>query len=128
MIFSDLSGQWVELSAGVFCGMVSGLYYELFFVLRRLFKAKGPFEFALDLLFCLLSIATLFVVLYAVNGMDFKWYVLLGFLVGFWLERASFAKPVATCTDKLYNMLKKAIAALQRRRKRVDGKTADVQD
>lgn len=127
MIFSDASNQWTELAAGVFCGIMSGLCYELFSAAGRFLRAGAVLWFILDFLFSLASIATLFAVLYAVNGMDFKWYVLLGVFVGFCLERASFAKPVATCADKVYNMLKKAFAALRKRRGKDDGKAADIQ-
>lgn len=130
MTFTGSSGQWIEFCAGLFCGIAGGVYFEVFAAVRKLLRAKKVLEFTLDLLFVLLCGITVFAVMYEVNGFDFKWYVLLGFFVGFCLERACFAKPVAIAAGMVYNILKKARAALPKLKGRGkdDGKTADIKD
>jgi spore cortex biosynthesis protein YabQ len=105
MIFSDVANQGAVFAAGLFCGMVCGIYYDILFAVRILTRAGKILTAVLDLIFCLFSSFTFFWVLYSTNGFDIRWYVFVALACGFILERYSFKKPVAIITEKLYNIL-----------------------
>lgn len=105
MIFTDVLNQGLYFSASLFCGMVCGIYYDVFFAVRTLTKSGKIMTFIFDLLFFVLSIITFFYFLYIINGFDIKWFILMGFFGGFCIERYTCKKPVAYLIVKVYNGL-----------------------
>ena len=106
MIFSDVVNQGLYFCTSLFCGIICGIYYDIFYAIRVLLKAGKILLLIFDLVFFILSIGTVFFFMYRTNGFDLKWYIILGIICGFLLERYSFKKPVAQIVAKVYNILK----------------------
>lgn len=105
MIFSDVINQGAVFAAGFFCGAVSGIFYDIIYVIRILSGAGKIPTIALDFVFCLLSVSVFLFVIYRANGLDIKWYIIAAAMLGFTFERFSFKKPVAHFAGKVYNIL-----------------------
>lgn len=105
MILSDVLNQGLYFCVSIFCGLVCGIFYDIFYVIRKLTNAKLIITFICDMLFVLFSITIIFYYIYITNGFDFKWYMIMGISAGFFLERLNLKKPVAYITEKVYNRL-----------------------
>ncbi|MDD4003529.1 MAG: spore cortex biosynthesis protein YabQ [Clostridia bacterium] len=113
MIISDVVFQGDFFAAALFCGLLCGLIYDVFYIVRYIFKCGRALTFMLDLLFFVFSVLCVFVVFYPLNGFDIKWYIILGFIGGFCIEKYSFQKPIDFTAKKIYNgitCLKKYLA------------------
>jgi spore cortex biosynthesis protein YabQ len=121
MILTDAAGQGFCFLAGVFCGMLSGVYFDTLKSVRRLLSAGKILTAVCDAVFGVLSTFTTIYFIYPVNGFDLKWYIVLGILLGFVAERFLCGKPVAYITEKVYNIWAgwyKALAKLKIRRRK----------
>jgi len=103
MILSDVLNQGLYFGVSIFCGLVCGIFYDVFYVIRKMTDAGKILTFLCDMIFAVLSVLTIFYIIYITNGFDFKWYMIMGIYVGFSLERLNFKKPVAYVTEKVYN-------------------------
>lgn len=124
MIFNDVVFQGVFFAASLFCGLCCGIFYHIFYTVRYLTKCGRVITFLLDVAFCILSLFFAFIIFYPLNGFDIKWYIILGYFVGFCIERYSFSKPVDFVCKKIYNAftrLKKAAGKLHKKIKRQRG-------
>lgn len=107
MILTDVTGQGLYFAVSVFCGLISGIIYDILYAARTLIRAGKIITFILDVLFFLASGYLVFRFLYPLNGFDIKWYMIMGIFGGFCIERANFKKPVAYVTEKVYNKITK---------------------
>jgi hypothetical protein len=129
MIISDVVFQGDFFAAGLFCGLLCGLIYDVFYIVRFVSKCGRVLTFTLDLLFFVLSALIAFVIFYPLNGFDIKWYIILGYIGGFCIEKYSFQKPIDFTAKKIYNgitRLSKYFAKRKQYKRSVnnDGKTA----
>lgn len=130
MILNDVLSQGFYFGVSIFCGLLCGIYYDIFFFVRKMSDAGKILTFICDTVFALLCIATTLYFLYIANGFDFKWYMAMGIIAGFLYERLIFKKPVAYVTEKVYNMYVKLcnfilLKVFKKPLKNTEGKTDD---
>lgn len=95
----------------LFIGIVCGLVYEPFSFIKLIFKTNAV-NHVLD---CLWLIASLFVFTYLgviFSLPDFRWYMFLSVLLGFYFYEESFHKVFAFLENKLYNIISKSFSKL----------------
>lgn len=115
MILTDVTSQGLYFCVALFCGIVCGVYYDILYALKRLTNSGRIVEFVFDIVFFALSILTIFHFFYLANGFQIKWYMALGFVAGFCIERINFKKPVAIVSEKVYNIFEKRIKSVRSR-------------
>lgn len=85
--------------ATLFAGLASGALYGLTERLAALFSAGLALRAALDLFFCLGSAALLLAALLLQSGGELRVYCLIGFFLGFSLQRATLGRLLGRALD-----------------------------
>ena len=71
--------------ATVYGGIITGVLYDVYRMLRRLLKAGRIVTALFDVLFVLCALAVVVAVLYTVNSGELRVYTFLGFVLGFFI-------------------------------------------
>lgn len=127
MIFSDVAMQGEYFAAALFCGVVSGIYYHIFFIIRHAFNFGRVLTFVFDVAVFAAAFFTAFAVFYPLNCFEIKWYIVMGIFGGFCIEKVSFDRAVDFTVKKIYNGLnglKRRAAAKRKGGNGYDGKAA----
>jgi len=90
-----------------FAGMLIGLLYDLFRLLRCLFRAGTLASLLLDCMWGVLSGGVLAVMLVIANRGEIRLYVLLAVLAGFVLYWAAASRPMQLLWGAIYGLVKK---------------------
>lgn len=90
-----------------FAGMMIGLLYDFFRLLRCLFHAGTAVSLLLDCTWGVLSGAVLAVMLVIANRGEMRLYVLLAVLAGFALYWAAASRPMQLLWGAIYGIVKK---------------------
>lgn len=108
-IYSGFIFLWLVLA-----GIVFGLLYEAGLFIRRIFNFNTIITIVTDfVVFCIMGLEFFYAIYFANNGIV-TWYEVLGFFVGFLLERLSVGKMLANILNLVYNVVRKLISLLKK--------------
>ncbi|MBQ2717783.1 MAG: spore cortex biosynthesis protein YabQ [Clostridia bacterium] len=93
-------------------GISTGFLYDLFYFFELFVKSK-IFQAVLDILFWAFSFLIFFYVNQKYKFSSQRFYFLLSFLGGFWLQHKSFHKILAIFAEKVYNKVNKILFKLK---------------
>lgn len=80
--------------ATIWGGMVIGIIYDAFCILRAVLRAKDGLTAMMDVLFWLITTAVILFVLFTANDGEVRLYHVVGFLVGIGIYRISISRLV----------------------------------
>lgn len=106
-------GQFLELLAGIFGGIVIGIIYDVlhFYLYREIAPAESRKKekkltvIISDILFVILAAVVFLVVTYLADFGDIRLFDIAGFAVGFVAERFSIKIIVAKAVSAVYNKI-----------------------
>lgn len=91
-------------------GLLLGIFYGLLNVPTRI-KPNIIFQIFIDLIFCAVAFALFLILINTINLGEFRLFLFVGYMLGFYLERISIGKLFAKGFKKVYtclvNILKK---------------------
>ncbi len=102
---ADTANQLLILCASAFSGIVAGVLYEFFYLLRRLVKLRA-LKIFFDVLFFLLFAVIFIFVSVVFNFPQMRVFMVLGAFLGFSIYICTFHRIVAFLIEKLYNIFK----------------------
>ncbi|MGB9679276.1 MAG: spore cortex biosynthesis protein YabQ [Thermoanaerobacteraceae bacterium] len=96
----------------VYGGLIIGFVYNIYKVLRNIFKVKKFLSDISDILFWTVSTIIIIYFLYLSNYIEIRFYVFLGFMTGILIYNYLFSEFVTKLLLKLYNILVKFVKIL----------------
>lgn len=108
MILS-LTNQAYMFFVSIIIGMIIGLIFDFFRLLRKIFNHKNKFVYIEDILFWLISTFISFYILLHKNNLEFRFYLLLGILLGLVFYFLCISHIVVTIILKIIEFLAKPI-------------------
>ena len=126
----DTKNQFTFFLLSVVIGLVGGLLYELFAIVRFLFRrncGKGKIlGIVIDVIFCI-SFAILGIFLsFHLHFPDFRVYMWIGWLLGGVIYSRILHKMVAFCKKVCYNVLVKIVAKAKSKEKTLQKERKDI--
>ena len=117
----DTKNQFTFFLLSVGIGLVGGLLYELFAVVRFLFRCnrgkRKMLGIGLDITYCLAFSVLCIVLMYCLHFPDFRAYMWIGWLTGGAIYLRILRKMVAFCEKVCYNVLVKMLAKAKSKEK-----------
>lgn len=113
MLFETLKQSYIFLGV-VYFGILAGILKDIISFIQTLFNNKKLINFILDLIFSIGAIFLLITCLNVVNYGEFRFYLLISFIIGYVLERISIGFLVDFILKKLYNLTIKIVNKLSK--------------
>lgn len=105
MLFESLKHIFLFLGA-LYFGLICGIIKEIFNFILNLLKNKKVFIFLFDFIFIILFSFLFIFCLNIVNYGEFRVFLLISFILGYFIERKSLGNLVDFLIKKIYNFLK----------------------
>lgn len=115
MLYETLLQQKILLCT-IYFGIVSGLVFDVQFFLSKIFGNKKILNVIFEILFCVISAFLFFVCIQKFNFGVFRLFELVGFCLGFLIERFSVHKLLEKNFELIYNFFGKVFAKLKKSR------------
>lgn len=113
MLFESLKQSYVFLGC-LYFGLLCGIVYDFFKFILNLFGRKRFFQIVGDILFSFVFVILFFVCLNVTNYGEFRIFVLISYILGFFVEQKTLGFLVDFIFQKLYNFLRKVFAKLSK--------------
>ena len=94
--------QLKDFSLMLFAGVIIGILYGLLNISTTI-KKIWVIQIVVDIIFCILSLATFLALTIFINLGEFRMFLLLGYVLGYYLERLTLGKLFAKGYKKVYN-------------------------
>ena len=100
-------GQSYIFLATVYGGLITGIIYDVYRMLRRALKAGRVVTAIFDILFSLCTLAIVAGVLFTVNSGEIRFYTFVGFALGFFIYIIGISHFLSFIFGRIYKRLKK---------------------
>jgi len=104
MLFETLKQSYLFLGS-LYFGLISGIIKEIFIFFINLFNKNKIIKFILDLIYMIILSLIFILCLNIVNYGEFRIYLLISFILGYFIERKSLGFLVDFIIKKLYNFI-----------------------
>ncbi len=101
--------QIFMFSITLYGGLLIGVIYDIYKVVKRMGHKKGPLTFLWDILFLFTIFFVAFYIIFSGNFGDLRAYVFLGFIVGFFLYEKIIGRIFEAIFFQLFSILKSAV-------------------
>ena len=88
-------------------GMVLGLIFDLFRILRKNFKSADKFLWLQDVLMWAVMLAVVYITLFITNDGKIRWYVFVGFITGVAIYMVTLSTFIMKISTAVISFLKK---------------------
>lgn len=105
--------QIKELSIMMICGLFLGIIYEVLNIIPNL-KKNIVLQITADIIFSFISLFSFIIIINVLNRGEIRLFLLIGFLLGFVIERITIGKLFAKTYKKMYTFIVKALKSLYR--------------
>lgn len=96
--------QLKDFSIMLGIGFILGICYTILNTIT-LIKQNIIIQFILDIIFSIIAVSAYIILINIINMGEFRLFLLIGYLIGFALERITFGKLFAKCFKRMYNWL-----------------------
>lgn len=93
-------------------GIVVGLIFDLFRILRKNFKGASRLVWLQDILMWLLALGVVYTTIFIANSARVRWYELIGFVFGFVFYILMISPFVVKMASKVITAIKKVLLAI----------------
>lgn len=108
MILS-LSNQAYMFFISITIGLIIGIFYDFFRLIRKIFLHKNKYVYIEDIIFWLISTFISFYILLHKNNLELRFYLFLGIFLGITIYFVCFSNFVVTITLKIIQIVIKPI-------------------
>ena len=113
MLFETLKQSYIFLGC-IYFGIILGIFYDITKFIVKLLKNNKVVQFIFDIIFSVFFVLMFFVCLNIVNFGEFRFFVLISYILGFVIEQKSLGFLVDFCFQKIYNFLRKIFIKLSK--------------
>ncbi|MBS4534689.1 spore cortex biosynthesis protein YabQ [Clostridium sp. D2Q-14] len=108
-----VSNQFHVFLTSIYGGILIAFIYDLYRIFRYYVKPKSVATIIQDIVFWIIILMTTLILLYYSNWAELRWYIFLGFIIGFFLYNRLLSKIVIKILvyigEKIINLIKKII-------------------